>query len=638
MNDTAARNVIVAAFRAGDLQRAEQASRNLLAASPHDRTALQVLGAIAYQRAQWPQAVEWLGKTVKIAPKDASARFNFAEALRETGDKNAATRELRATLALSANHVPALVTLARMLGESSKSGDIGEALILLDRAAKHAPDDPKVFLVRGSLRFRTDQPGAADDLARAVRLDSNLVLAHFYLGLAAAKSGDFDQADASLARVNEIEPDSAPAYVERGKIASLRNDPAAAEALYRLALERVDNVGETHALLAETLLDLRRHNEAAEAIGSARALDPQNQFARLIEAKLARSSGEPEAARALLEPLLAERPESNIATDGAYELGLAFDALAKPDDAITWSTRANKAVARSPQTRAIDRAAMPNRIAAMAALAPAKPTAPAEADKSNADDRPPPHFIVGFPRSGTTLIEAILASHPAFVTSGEAPMISRLIRGFDRSYPRLLEDLSESELSELRGAYWREAEAALPGLAPNQQLIDKQPWNLIELPFIVRLFPGARIVTVLRDPRDVCLSCFQQYFALNAGNVHFLALDRTAAIYAQTMGLWQALRSDPAITSLEVRYEDVVDDFEAAVTGLLEFLDAPWDDAVRDFPATAAGRVIRTPSRDAVTHEIYASSVGRWKRYADHLSDILPTLEPLVAAFGYGEK
>ncbi|MCZ6591139.1 MAG: sulfotransferase, partial [Alphaproteobacteria bacterium] len=138
--------------------------------------------------------------------------------------------------------------------------------------------------------------------------------------------------------------------------------------------------------------------------------------------------------------------------------------------------------------------------------------------------------------------------------------------------------------------------------------------------------------------RDVCLSCFQQYFALNAGNVHFLALDRTAAIYAQTMGLWQALRSDPAIASLEVRYEDVVDDFEAAVTGLLEFLGAPWDDAVRNFPATAAGRVIRTPSRDAVTHEIYTSSVGRWKRYEDHLSDILPTLEPLVAAFGYGEK
>ena len=637
MNDTAARNAIVAAFRAGDLQHAEQACHDLLTTSPRDPTALQVLGVIAHQRADWPQAVNWLGKTIKAVPKDPAVRFNYAEALRESGDLAAATRELRATLKLAPDHVPALVTLARRLGEDGKAG---EALTLLDRAARHAPDDPKLFLVRGSLRLRTALPGAVDDLARAIRLDPNLALAHFYLGLAAAQAGDFTQADASLARVIELEPNSAQAYVERGKIASLRKQPGAAEILYRSAIERDGDNGETYALLAEALFDLRRRDEAAEAVARARALDPQNQSARLIEAKLARSSGAPDTARALLEPLVAETMDLNIAIDGAYELGHVFDSLGQPGDAFAWFAAANERVGQLPQSNSIDRAAMAKRIAAMAALPPVQRHG-TEIHGAAAEERPAPHFIVGFPRSGTTLVEAILASHPAFVTSNEAPMISRLIRGFEQDYPHSLQALSDTQLAALRTTYWREAEAALLGLtsdlAAGRRLIDKQPWNLVEIPFIARLFPGARVTTILRDPRDVCLSCFQQYFTLNTGNVHFLTLSDTAEMYAQTMGLWQQLRGDPALNSLEVRYEDVVDDFETTVTALLAFLDAPWDDAVRDFPKTAAGRVITTPSRDAVTHDVYASSVGRWQRYEGQMSEILPRLEPFVAAFGYGE-
>ena len=124
VNATAARNAIITAFRAGDLQRAEQGCHELLAAAPGDPTALQVLGAIAYQGADWTQAIKWLGKSVEAAPKDAAVRFNFAEALREAGDGDAAIGELRATLALAADHVPALVTLGRLLGEGGTGRDI----------------------------------------------------------------------------------------------------------------------------------------------------------------------------------------------------------------------------------------------------------------------------------------------------------------------------------------------------------------------------------------------------------------------------------------------------------------------------------------------------------------------------------
>lgn len=623
---SAAHSAIVAAFQAGELVRAEQFCRDLLTAAPGDAIALQVLGAIAYRRADWPQAVEWLAKAVAAAPKNKSARFNYAEALREAGDTDAAVAALRETLALDPGHVPALVTLARLLGDA---GETVEAMSLLDRAAPLAPDDARLFLVRGSLRFRAGHAGARDDLVRAAALNPKLALAHFYLGLAAVKDGNLAQADSAFARVTELDPDGAQAHLERGKIASLTKRPADAEQHYRAALRREADKAETHALLAEALLDLRRRDEASDAVREARRHDPQHLFVRLIEAKVARAAGDLAAARDLLTPLATENPRTTIAVDAAYQLGQVHDAAGETEDAYAWFETANARLANTPAAASVDRRALPDRIAAMAAVDPA-PSGQAARDAATA-----PHFVVGFPRSGTTLVEAILASHPAFVTSDEAPMVSRLIRGLGQDYPRIVNALSETELADLRAAYWREAEAALPGLDAEKRLIDKQPWNLIDLPLIVRLFPGARIVTVLRDPRDVCLSCFQQYFALNTGNVHFLNLRDTAAIYAQTMGLWRTWRGASWLTAREVRYEDVVGDFAATVAGLLDFLGAPWDDAVRAFPESAAGRVIRTPSRDAVTQDVYATSVGRWRRYAAQMADVLPTLEPFVEIFGY---
>jgi hypothetical protein len=149
------------------------------------------------------------------------------------------------------------------------------------------------------------------------------------------------------------------------------------------------------------------------------------------------------------------------------------------------------------------------------------------------------------------------------------------------------------------------------------------------------IFPGSRVIAAIRDPRDACLSCFMQRFALNEAMIHFLTLESTATFYAQVMGLWLESRSKLSVPWIEYRYEDLVADFEGTAGRVLDFMGLSWDDEVTRYAKTARKREIRTPSHEAVTREINDRAVSRWRNYADQLAPILPVLEPFVREFGY---
>jgi hypothetical protein len=165
--------------------------------------------------------------------------------------------------------------------------------------------------------------------------------------------------------------------------------------------------------------------------------------------------------------------------------------------------------------------------------------------------------------------------------------------------------------------------------------VDKLPLNAALLPVIHRLFPNAKIVLALRDPRDCLLSCYQQRFGMNAAMFQLLRLDTAAAYYDAVMRLVQTCRVKLQIDVHEVRYEAVIADFDTSVGGLLSFLGLPWDDGVRGYAETAKRRVIATPSASQVVQPLYTSSRGKWLNYRRFLEPVLPVLEPWVAAFGY---
>jgi hypothetical protein len=254
---------------------------------------------------------------------------------------------------------------------------------------------------------------------------------------------------------------------------------------------------------------------------------------------------------------------------------------------------------------------------------------------------PAPVFLVGFPRSGTTLLDQILSSHSRIVCIEErehfAEALAEVIRDADKLARFGM--LSAEEIETARGEYWRRVRSENK-LSPDVLLVDKLPLNIVVLPLIRRVFPDAKVIFALRDPRDVILSCYQQRFGMNAAMAQFLELGSAAAYYDAIMRLFDVCRQRLALDLHEVRYEDVVADLESAARGLAGFLGLDYEAGMLDFNATALKRDINTPSarqviQPLVIQPLYTRSIGRWRRYGEQLGPILPILEPWVKRFGY---
>jgi Sulfotransferase family len=245
--------------------------------------------------------------------------------------------------------------------------------------------------------------------------------------------------------------------------------------------------------------------------------------------------------------------------------------------------------------------------------------------------------MLGFPRSGTTLVQQILQSHPQIHTLDEVDPAMGALRdhfaGTPARYPECLELLSDADWQELRGTYFRTVDAL--GLPAHEVLVDKLPLNLVRVDYLARLFPGARLLVSVRDPRDVVLSNYFQDFVPNPAMLQFTDLQASARTYAAAMRLWLDRRTTLRLPWREQRYEALTVDLEGEAHAMLAFLGVEWDPAVLAHHARAGDQRISTPSRYDVSRPVYGEAVGRWRDFERHLAPILPTLAPFVNAFGY---
>jgi hypothetical protein len=245
-------------------------------------------------------------------------------------------------------------------------------------------------------------------------------------------------------------------------------------------------------------------------------------------------------------------------------------------------------------------------------------------------------FLLGFPRSGTTLLEQAIAGSPDVAALEEAPTLAGAAAEYLASAEGLarLADVSGDEAARWRGEYWDEVRRH--GLAPQGKLfLDKAPAGTLYLPLIAKLFPDARILLALRDPRDVVLSCFRSSFQMNAMTYAFTDLGETARCYAACMALARACRAALPLKIIEVRHERLVEAFEAELGRISDFLGLAPTPAMLDVAATARRRQVRTPSAAQVRAGLNSRGIGRWRAYATELAPVLPVLAPWVEAFGY---
>jgi hypothetical protein len=247
-------------------------------------------------------------------------------------------------------------------------------------------------------------------------------------------------------------------------------------------------------------------------------------------------------------------------------------------------------------------------------------------------------FLLGFPRSGTTLIEKALAGHPDVVTLEEEDHLSaaagHLLR--DQVGLRSLQALNPAQAEPLRRAYWDRVAASFDRPIGDKVVLDKLPLHTPSLPLIAKLFPQARILFALRDPRDVVLSGFRRRFELNAAMFELLTLDGAAAFYDAVMTLAGLYRGLLTLEVREVRHEALVADFEGELRGVLDFIGVPWRPGVLDFAERAAARA-RTPTDLQLGRGLNADGVGQWRRYAAQVAPVADRLAPWVRRYGYGD-
>ena len=321
-------------------------------------------------------------------------------------------------------------------------------------------------------------------------------------------------------------------------------------------------------------------------------------------------------------------------------LGDTFDSLDRQDDAFA-AYNARKAILVRDRTVGLPDGALERdvkvvrRLRSWFASAPAAPGAVAPAMTRSVWARAGGHvFLLGFPRSGTTLLEQVLASHPKIVALEERGILAEAgddllldAEAIDR-----LANLTPEEADIRREAYWRSVSESFDEGVSDKIFVDKAPLYTVRLPLIAKLFPDAKIIFAIRDPRDVVLSCFRRLYL--SPMLEFLTLEGTADSLRRGHGGLAARLQDVLPLDLHmVRHESLVADFDGEVGKILNFIGAEWDQSVRNFAARAANAA--TPSASQLVRGLNAEGIGQWRRYAKNIAPVLPRLEPWVKAYGY---
>ncbi len=513
---------------------------------------------------------------------------------------------------------------------------------------------------------------AETEVRRALESDDGAAKYHNTLGSILHRQGRLDEALAAFEAALAMDPGYATAAYNSGTLNLALGRLKEAEIAFRAGLEAGAGDALLFNNLAAVLSQQGRHLEAADccreglarhpdhpALGTSlastlelandlaaadgvarkvREASPDFAPARVIFARLLRRKGALADALESLEPVFQAALTSEETARACFELGLIQDAQGNYAEAFRSISRSNALERQSPR---VARRNAERYFEEVRAYRKWIGQATRAAPRRNPDTSSVPVFFVGFPRSGTTLMEQMLKAHPEIVTTEEKSPLTplrnlarKLAAELNQSFPACVDDWGDERLEEFRDLYWSRAEELL-GTLQGRTLVDKLPLNIVPLGLVERLWPDARVLVALRDPRDVCLSCFFQRFIWNNAMVNFLDLERTGRLYAEVMALWLDYRERLTLPVLEYRYEDLVDDFEGTLRKVLDFIGVGWHAAISDYREAAKQRVIRTPSYRDVTAPIHDKAVQRWKNYEAELAPILPVLAPFVEAFGY---
>jgi tetratricopeptide (TPR) repeat protein len=525
-----------------------------------------------------------------------------------------------------------------------QAGDVAQAQRLADAALAAGQQHPMLFNLAAG---RLEQEGRYEDALALLQQGHALAPAdpglNHALGLVLNRLERYVEAVQRFDAVIAAQPGFAAAHAARGTALEAIADIRAAEAAYRRAIELQPGHLAAISGLASLAIRRGRSAEARELAGQVLAAQPNYPDAVMALAQADLVDGQPQDGEARLYDLLADtRPTVEQRALAQGLLGDLLDAQDRTAEAFAAYDTCHRALLGAYKPRfgtgvsALDYAgetlAIVDRVAENAWASGPQPPA-----SLPGGGEPTGHvFLMGFPRSGTTLLEQVLASHPDVEALEERDTLADAMAAYGKTPAQLvgLADAPPSEICRLRDAYWRRV--AREGAKPAGKLfVDKHPLNTFRLPVIAKLFPEAKVLFARRDPRDVVLSCLRRRFAMSRPMYQLLTLDGAAAFYDLAMQFGERLGGRLPLEHTVVRHESLVEDFDATAREVCSFLGLPWTDALRSFADRIQDRGVATPSGAQIARGLSAEGMGAWRRYAAQLAPADPVLAPWVARFGY---
>lgn len=607
-------------------------------------------------------------RLLELTPQDPHARNGLAVALQQQGRAEAADAELRAVLAAHPDFVPALDNLAASLLKRENLPRAVEAEAFARRSIALDPRSAVAHNNLGSALVQQQRPQEAiPELQQALRLRPGYLEATYNLALARIGAGDLAGADAAIRsalkiapnkvgnlviasnisrelslgeealalaqKAHELDPDSAEIEATLAQAWRDQSEFELAEQHMRKAAESIDS-GLYWTMLAHLHWEMGKLDEAKADVAQALRVDPSRVAARAVLANAGRcESPDDENLKALLgavdDPNLSDEDRMSV----LFAIGKSLDDLKEYPRSFTYYQRANalkKALSR-PYTRDTEHAFEQECRKAFTRENVLRL-------QQHGSQSEVPVFVVGLPRSGTSLAEQIIASHPDVFGAGELIKMREIAarigamsaaRGGPEYPPAILhlepEEIRSTARLYLDHVYGRAGEAKL-------RIVDKMPLNLRHIGLISVLFPRAKVVHCVRNPVDNCLSMYFQNFG--RGNLFANDLDDVGAFYATCQRLVRMWRETLPIEIFDLPYEGVVEDQEGWARRLIDHIGLPWDDRCLSFHET--DRAVRTASAWQVKQPIYKRSVARWKRYGDAIEPLLARLRAEGVPFDEG--
>ena len=617
----------------GKIFEAKSCYQNIIKKGIADPRVFTNLGVIYQKENDYERAIKFFEKSINLFPESYEAYSNLGHIFLEGGQYDLAEKYLIKVISLKPDFFVAYQNLFNVyirINQRKKAEDV------LYKCLKIAPNNPQIISNLG--RFLLEEGNLVDAkkyIKKAIELKSDFWLAYNNLATLEATIGNLIEAEKNFQKVIDINPNHVEAYVNLGEIKNDLFKVKEAEALFLKSIEINDNFVSGYSSLFrfyEKTNNLKKLNHQLDLQNGKNIIN--NEILMYRSRVLFREKNFSKAKELIDKVSLdwVKRTDANTRLNFWSFKAFIEEKSKNFEDAYDSFNKSQQ----NAKYENCDKKQFINYILDYEKNLNHKNFFLKRDTFSKEENNI--CFLIGFPRSGTTLLDTILRSHPDIDVVEEKPIINSLEKIIKNQFQCQLDEifkLSEIEVEKLR-KYYLENIIKLSDKKNARILIDKFPFQTVSLPLINFIFPKAKIIFAHRHPYDTVLSCFQQSFEPNNAMANLRSLRDSSKIYDLTMKMWVRYKKDLNLNFTMSKYESLVNNFEKHTKKIMDFLGIEWDSSMKNYRATALNRnKINTPSSSQVVQPLYKSSIAKWENYKIYFSDCHIFLEEWVKYFDY---